>query len=60
MTLSQMSNFCNECDYAPSLCGCDVSECIKRGKPPTEDNEYERKETEMVHYESDAIHKYGL
>lgn len=60
MKLSEMGNFCNDCDYAPSFCDCEVSECIKRGKPTTEENENDRLQSELVRFESDAIHEYGI
>ena len=60
MNLSEMGDFCNDCDYAPALCDCEVSECIKRGKPPTEENENDRLQRELVQFESDAVHKYGI
>lgn len=44
---------CDSCDYAPSLCGNDVENCLAFGKPKTVEEQY----LEDIRNESHWIHE---
>lgn len=44
---------CDDCDFAPALCGNDVENCLAFGKPKTPEQEY----LYHVHRESRWIHE---